>query len=101
MGGDGRSFLLVTSSGVLHMDPAHEECNLDAVPRSQRRRFEVPEAARAQKPYRRDCQHCFPKTVANPEPATATSAAPSAPPSPPEPAPPEPPPPDDPDVLGA
>jgi hypothetical protein len=65
-GGEGQ-FLLVTSTGTLHMDPAHEECNIDAVKRNLRRRFVDIGVAKAHAAYRHDCRHCFPVTIPNPE----------------------------------
>lgn len=66
---DAKHFLL-TPNGILHKDPAHEDCNIDAVPRHRRQRFLTEEEARLAG-MRRRCLHCWPKTVANPDTESA------------------------------
>jgi hypothetical protein len=75
-GNDGKRFLL-TPNGLLHQDPAHEDCNIDQVPRHRRQRFRTEEEARLAG-MRRRCLHCWPATVANPDPETVSAGAASA-----------------------
>lgn len=63
---------LMGPKGVLHMDPAHEECNIDEIPRHRRRRYATEADAQAAG-MRRRCEHCWPKVVANPEAQTTES----------------------------
>lgn len=68
-------YLLVSTTGVLHMDPAREECNIDQVSRRDRHRFADEASAKADPAFKRLCRHCWPAYVANPEPAEAPASA--------------------------
>lgn len=74
---DGKRFLM-GPKGVLHMDPAHEECNIDEIPRHRRRRYATEADAQAAG-MRRRCEHCWPKVLQNPDESVGVLPAPSAP----------------------
>lgn len=53
---------LMGPKGILHMDPAHEECNIDEIPRHRRQRFLTEDEAKAAG-MRRRCEHCWPRVI--------------------------------------
>ena len=70
---------LMGPKGILHMDPAHEECNIDEIPRHRRQRFLTEDEAKMAG-MRRRCEHCWPRSfMRQPRIARPTARTPARP----------------------
>lgn len=67
---------LMGPHGVLHRDPAHEDCNIDAIPRHRRQRFLTEDEAKVAG-MRRRCIHCWPTVIEAPTDSDVPLPAPA------------------------